>query len=87
MLDSEFLDGPQRETVRQRLQRFVDDLIRRDLAPLFAAVASAERDPALRGPLHRLAEGLGVVPGATEAEIGPEVRGRLTRLGVRVSWA
>ena len=83
VLDSEFLDGPQRETVRQRLQRFVDDLIRRDLAPLFVAVASAERDPALRGPLHRLAEGLGVVPGATEAEIGPEVRGRLTRLGVR----
>ena len=39
-----------------------DDLIRAEFAPLFAAGAAAERDPALRGPLHRLAEGMGVVP-------------------------
>ncbi|MBV9756775.1 MAG: DNA helicase, partial [Alphaproteobacteria bacterium] len=83
VLDSEFLDGPQREVVRERLQRFVDDLIRDEFAPLFAAVAAADREPALRGPLHRLTEGIGVVPGATEADIPPSVRRRLVRLGVR----
>ena len=83
VLDSEFLDGRQRETIRERLQRFVDDMIYREFAPLFAAAAAAERDPALRGPLHRLAEGMGVVPGATEADIDPALRGRLKHLGVR----
>ena len=37
----------------------------------------------LRGPLHRLVEGLGVVPGATEDDIPPALRGRLKALGVR----
>ena len=37
MLDSEFLDGAQRERLRIRLQRFVDDRVRHDLAPLLAA--------------------------------------------------
>jgi ATP-dependent RNA helicase SUPV3L1/SUV3 len=37
----------------------------------------------LRGPLHRLIEGLGVVPGATEAEVPPALRGRLKALDVR----
>jgi ATP-dependent RNA helicase SUPV3L1/SUV3 len=83
VLDSEFLDGPQRETIRQRLQRFVDDLILAEFAPLFAAAAAAEREPALRGPMHRLCEGMGVVPGATEAEIDPALRVRLKKLGVR----
>ena len=83
VLDSEFLDGPQREIIRERLQRFVDDLIRQEFAPLFAAATTAERDPALRGPVHRLIEGMGVVPGATEADIDPAQRGRLKRLGVR----
>ena len=47
VLDSEFLDGAQRERVRARLQRFVDDRIRADLAPLFAA-ADLAREPARR---------------------------------------
>jgi len=80
---SEFLDGPQRERVRARLQRFLDQHIRDALTPLFAAAAMAEREGALRGPLHRLIEGLGVVPGATEEDIPPALRGRLKALEVR----
>ena len=80
---SEFLDGPQRERVRQRLQRFLDQHVHDALTPLFAAAAMAERDGALRGPLHRLIEGLGVVPGATEDDIPPALRGRLKALDVR----
>ena len=56
-LDSEFLDGPARERVRVRLQRFVEVLVERDLAPLLRARAAADDEPALRGPLHRLVEG------------------------------
>jgi ATP-dependent RNA helicase SUPV3L1/SUV3 len=83
VLDSEFLDGPARERVRLRLQRFVDRQVREALAPLFAAVAAGDAEAALRGPLHRLAEGLGVVPGATEADIPRALRGQLKALGVR----
>ena len=56
--DSPLLDGAQRERLRTRLQRFLDEFLRTALAPLFAATA-ARAAPALRGPLHRVAEGLG----------------------------
>ncbi len=82
-LDSEFLDGAQRERVRLRLQRFIDDMIGRDLAPLFAAVERAEADPALRGALHRLTETLGLVPGPTETSIPADLRARFKPIGVR----
>jgi ATP-dependent RNA helicase SUPV3L1/SUV3 len=80
--DSEFLDGAQRERLRQRLQRFVDARLARELAPLFALMAAVAREPALRGPVHRLAEGLGVAAGDTEA-LGQPLRARLKALGVR----
>ncbi len=83
VLDSEFLDGPSRERVRVRLQRFVAAQVQAALAPLVAAAAAADADSALRGPLHRLVEGLGVVPGATEDDVPPALRGRLKALGVR----
>jgi ATP-dependent RNA helicase SUPV3L1/SUV3 len=66
-----------------RLARWVADVIARDLAPLFAAEAAAGKDPALRGPLHRIVEAGGVVPGYTEHDIAPALRGRLKALGVR----
>jgi ATP-dependent RNA helicase SUPV3L1/SUV3 len=81
--DSEFLDGAARERVRARVQRFVDDTIRRELAPLFAAEERAQAHAALRGPLHRLTESLGLVPGATEDAIPPTLRGVFKPLGVR----
>ena len=83
VLDSEFLDGPQRERVRLRLVRWITGLIARDLAPLFGAEAASGADPALRGPLHRIVEAGGVVPGATERDVRPELRARLKALGVR----
>ena len=56
VLDSEFLDGAQRERLRIRLQRFVDDRMGRDLAPLFAAAgtpAAAAGTPRPAAPADR----------------------------------
>jgi ATP-dependent RNA helicase SUPV3L1/SUV3 len=83
VLESEFLDGPQRERVRRRLQAWLDDQIRTDLAPLFAAETMARDTAALRGPLHRLTEALGLIVGADEETMSPELRPRLRALGVR----
>ncbi len=83
VLDSEFLDGPQRERVRVRLVAFMDGLIGRVFAPLARAVAGARDDAALRGPMHVLLEAGGVVPGPTDALVAPAQRGRLKALGVR----
>ena len=83
VLDSEFLDGPLRERVRQRLQIHIDALIRTELLPLFTASDRAAGEGALRGLLHRLREALGLVPGATESEIPAPLRLQLKPLGVR----
>ena len=83
VMDSEFLDGPQRERVRLRLQAWIEREIARDLAPLFTAIERAQADASLRGPLHRLLEHGGVVAGATEDDVPPALRGRLRGLGVR----
>ncbi len=83
VLDSEFLDGAQRERLRLRLQRFLDEQIRADLAPLFAAADAAERVPGARGPLHRLRETLGLVSGVDEETFAPELRPKLKAIGVR----
>ena len=83
VIDSEFLDGPRRERVRTRLQRFIDAEVQETLAPLFDAIAKAGGDRMLRGHLHRLAEGLGVAAGATESDVPAALRGRLKALGVR----
>ena len=77
--DSEFLDASQRERIRVRLQSFADAAIQGALAPLFAALAAA--DPALRGVLHRLGEGLGLVMG--EGIAAADLRGRLKAIGVQ----
>ncbi len=83
MLDSEFLDGAERERLRVRLQRHVDERIRADLAPLFAATAAAAADPDLRGPLHRLGATLGIIPGVDEETLAPTIRPKLREIGVR----
>ena len=85
VLDSEFLDGTQRERVRARLQAWLDTRIRATLAPLFEAERRAEADPALRGPLHRLLEEAGLVMGATlePSQTPPTLRLGLKQIGVR----
>ncbi len=83
ILDSEFLDGAQRERLRARLQEFVDGRIRDDLAPLFEAEAAASGASAMRGPLHRLTEALGLVPGVDEETLAPALRSALRGMGVR----
>ena len=82
VLDSEFLDGAERERVRVRLQSWLDGQIRTDLAPLFVAESLARDNPALRGPLHRLTESLGLIPGVDEQTLSGELRPRLKALGV-----
>lgn len=83
IVDSEFLDGAQRERLRARLQRFVDNLVREEMAPLFTAQAMADQTPNLRGMMHRLAESIGLVPGVVEAAVPADQRGRLRAMGVR----
>ncbi|HYZ63755.1 MAG TPA: DEAD/DEAH box helicase, partial [Acetobacteraceae bacterium] len=81
VIDSEYLDGPRRERIRARLQRWLNERIERELAPLFAAEASSAEDPALRGLVHRVAEAGGVLPGPEQP--GPNLRGALKRVGLR----
>jgi ATP-dependent RNA helicase SUPV3L1/SUV3 len=83
VLDSEFLDGAERERVRGRLQSWLDGQIRADLAPLFAAETLARNNPTLRGPLHRLTEQLGLIPGVDEETLSVDLRPRLRAIGVR----
>ena len=83
--DSPLLDGAQRERIRVRLQGFLDGHLQAALPGLFAAAEAARVAPALRGALHRVAEGLGVTP-ALEADqdLSPQQRAVLKGMGVRV---
>ena len=85
VIDSEYIDGAQRERLRMRLQRYIDARIRTDLAPLFSAVAAGDANPVARGSLHRLTEALGVIPAdpAGGADTDPTLRRQLRAIGVR----
>jgi ATP-dependent RNA helicase SUPV3L1/SUV3 len=78
VLVGEYLDGAQRERVRQRLQRYVDEWVAREFAVLTRAHAQA--DPVMRGPLHRLLEAGGVV--APAVALPAAQRARLKPFGV-----
>ena len=80
--DSEFLDGAQRERIRLRLSRFLEEQIRAALAPLFAAMEAPDTPAALRGLLHRLGEGIGLVAGPHPVPAGSE--GALKARGIRI---
>ena len=83
MLDSEFLDGAQRERLRGRLQRFVDVRISHDLGPLLAAAEKASGRPEFRGLLHRLTEALGLILGDEGDILPPQARAGLKAIGVK----
>ncbi len=83
MLDSEFLDGAQRERLRIRLQRFVDDRVRHDLAPLLALAGRSGTQSEFRGLLHRLTEALGLIVGDEGDTLSPQARAALKAIGVK----
>jgi ATP-dependent RNA helicase SUPV3L1/SUV3 len=83
VVGSEFLDGAQRERMRVRLQRFVDDRIAAELAPLFKAADKSANQPGFRGMLHRLTEALGLIPGDEGDALAPAARGALKAMGVK----
>jgi len=87
VLDSEFLDGAQRERIRARLQAWLDRHLAQTLAPLYAAEAASRGDPMLRGLVHRLLEDGGVVVDPRPAQLAgldrPGQRQKLKRLGIQ----
>jgi len=83
VLTSEFLDGAQRERIRARLATWLEAHVARELGPLFKAEAKAAEDNTLRGPAFRLREELGLVMGATDADINPDLRQKLKAIGIR----
>ena len=83
MLDSEFLDGAQRERLRIRLQRFVDDRVSHDLAPLLALAGRGGTQTEFRGLLHRLTEALGLIAGDEGDTLSPQARAALKAIGVK----
>jgi ATP-dependent RNA helicase SUPV3L1/SUV3 len=82
-IDSEFVDGADRERIRAKLATWFDALVARDFAPLIEAETKAAEDAELRGHLFRLREFLGLLPGGTEREVTPEIRAKLKAIGVR----
>jgi ATP-dependent RNA helicase SUPV3L1/SUV3 len=83
ILESEFLDGAQRERLRDRVQRFVDDAVGRELGPLLSAVDRAKSPPEFRGLLHRLTEALGLMVSEEGDHIGPQGRASLKAIGIK----
>ncbi len=83
VLDSEFLDGAQRERLRERVQAFVDACVGADLAPLHRAAERAEADATLRGLMHRLIEAVGLLPGDEAEALPPTERARLKSIGIK----
>ncbi len=76
--DSEYLDGPQRERIRVRLQAFMAAAVAAELDPVLRLAESG--DPALRGALHQLGEAGGVAP---PIHLPAPDRARLKAMGVR----
>jgi ATP-dependent RNA helicase SUPV3L1/SUV3 len=83
VLDSEFLDGAQRERLRLRLQRFLDGRVNVDLAPLRSAADRGAQQPGFRGLLHRLTEALGLIISDEGDNLAPPSRAALKAIGVQ----
>ena len=77
---------PRRRAARaaaHRLQRFVDDKVGKDLAPLLAAAERGRGQPEFRGLLHRLTEALGLIVGDEGDALRPQARAALKAIGVK----
>jgi ATP-dependent RNA helicase SUPV3L1/SUV3 len=77
ILHSEFLDGLAREQIRIRLAAFVAGQVEKRLGPLLTAMANPPAE--LRGIMHRLGEGTGVLPAEP---VSHEQRLALKKIGV-----
>ena len=86
-LASDFLDGPERERLRRRLDAWLQALLRRKLAPLYR-LREAGLNGSARGVAFQLAEALGCLPrsgfgGQLESLVKAD-RKALAELGVRL---
>ena len=90
VLDSDLLDGAQRERLRRRLSTWLSAHLRRRLNVLIRA-CEADPGPAARGVLFQLAEALGSLPRARLAGqlqgLSKAERKALSDLGVRLGAA
>jgi len=86
-LASDFLDGPERERLRRRLDAWLQALLRRKLAPLYR-LREAGLTGAARGVAFQLAEALGCMArggfGGQLESLGKDDRKALAALGVRL---
>ncbi len=86
-LASDFLDGPERERLRRRLDTWLQALLRRKLAPLYR-LREAGPTGAARGVAFQLAEALGCLPrsafGGQLEGLDKAERKALADLGVRL---
>jgi ATP-dependent RNA helicase SUPV3L1/SUV3 len=87
LLADEALEGPDREAVRFRLEKFVSRHIGQLLEPLVALRDDEDITGTARGVAYRLVENLGVLPRREVAqevrELDQDTRARLRRHGVR----
>jgi ATP-dependent RNA helicase SUPV3L1/SUV3 len=86
LLAADFLEGAERDAVRRRLERFVEEHIRHVLRPLLDAL-DTPLDAAGRGLVFRLSEHLGTIEteagAALVTALSPADRKRLGRAGIR----
>ncbi|MBS1024258.1 helicase-related protein [Gluconobacter cerinus] len=85
LFSAEFTDTNQRIQVEQRLLRYVDSTLQRDLSVLYKAQSAVTDQPQLRGILHRLHEDGGissVLP--SDQSLPPPAQRALRKLGVEV---
>jgi ATP-dependent RNA helicase SUPV3L1/SUV3 len=83
----DLIDGRQRQAIQQRLRHWLDRLLHHRLRPIFAA-QSAKLEPAARGLVYQLGEGLGALSResvrAQLSALSSADRKALAALGVRI---
>ncbi|MBI2255805.1 MAG: disulfide oxidoreductase [Proteobacteria bacterium] len=83
----DLIDGRQRQAIEQRLRHWLDRLLRHRLRPIFMA-QSAKLEPAARGLVYQLGEGLGALNRETVraqlSALSSDDRKALAALGVRI---
>nr|WP_298688261.1 helicase-related protein [uncultured Dongia sp.] len=83
----DLIDGRQRQAIEQRLRHWLERLLRHRLRPIYTA-QSAKLEPAARGLVYQLSEGLGALTReSVRAQVGALTsadRKALAALGVRI---